>query len=128
MPIKKLSPDLRTEVIMLEIILRQTEMLITNTLDTLAKLLEFKLKQEQRIPPLIKERNHLYKVIAKNRNPEQVTEAHQRLRDIGFELNVHRSQNYDYDAITKRARSLEGRIMDLIPHRKGRNYDKGWEK
>ncbi|MCL2806765.1 MAG: relaxase/mobilization nuclease domain-containing protein [Coriobacteriia bacterium] len=117
-PAKRLTPNLSAEVMMLEIILRQTEILITNTLDTLTKLHEFKLQQQQRIPPLIKERNKLYKIIAKADDATEAAEARQRLKDIGCELKTQRTQIRECEAIASRELKLDSRNKDqkLIRH------------
>jgi len=114
-PTKLLAPELRAEVATIEAILHQLELLAENLLDALAKLLEFKLKQQQKIPPIIKERNRLYKAIAKTNDPEKLAEANQRLKDIGFELKELRLQVRDCEAIAGRAFNLNKRIKEFAP-------------
>jgi len=113
-PTKLLAPELRVKVATIEAILRQLEMLAENLLDTLAKLLEYKLKQQQKIPPIIKERNRLYKAITKTSDPEKLAEAKQRLKDIGYELKELRLQVRDCEAIVRRMPDMNDRIKVLV--------------
>ncbi|MCL2605711.1 MAG: relaxase/mobilization nuclease domain-containing protein [Coriobacteriia bacterium] len=123
-PAKRLNPNLNSEVLMLEIILRQTEMLITNTLDTITKLLEFKLQKQQRIPLLIKERSRLYRIIAKGDNAIETAEARQRLKEIGCEHKVLRTQIRDCDDIEQREDILDERIKEHTSLLRGRKLDR----
>jgi len=127
-PKKLLSPDLRAEVATIEAIMRQLELLAENLLDTLTKLLEFKLKQQQKIPPIIKERNRLYKTIAKTSDPEKLAEAKQRLKDIGYELRDLRLEVRDCEAIVESELGFDNRIEKWIPQPRAGIRDEGWVK
>jgi len=127
-PAKLLALDLRVEVATIEAILRQLELLAENLLDTLAKLLEYKLKQQQKIPPIIKERNRLYKAIRKTNDPEKLAEAKQRLKDIGYELKELRLKVSDGETIAEREPSLNRRITELIPSPKVRSTENRCER
>jgi len=126
-PMKLLAPELRAEIATIETILRQLELLAENLLDTLTKLLEFKFKQQQKIPPIIKERNHLYKVAAKTSDPEKQAEAKQCLKDIGYELKELRLKVRDCEAIAEREFDLDERIEGFTSQSKERmqNRDRG---
>ena len=116
-PTKLLAPDLRAEVATIETILRQLELLVENLLDTLTKLLEFKLKQQQKISPIIKERNRLYGTIAKTSDPEKLAEAKQRLKGIGYELKELRLQVRDCETIAAHESNMSKRVEGFSPQK-----------
>jgi hypothetical protein len=119
--IAAVAPTMRAEAAATGAILRQAYLLLENLIDTVFSLIEFKLKTQAKIDPLIKERNCLYKTINRTSNPEKITDCRQRLKDINMEIKPLRLAVKDCDTVIEREPQLKQRIKVLEPRNNERN-------
>ena len=117
-PMRQLQPSLRAEAAALESLMRQAMLLLEYAIATIEALFKLKSAFEHKLTPLEKERAKLYKIVAKSDNPEEVSEARVRLKDIKSELKEIRLVVKDCDAIAEREPGLDQRIREISPRQR----------
>jgi len=112
-PNKRLSPEIRADLKELDKISKQTELLVSNKLDTYEQFFAFKTQKTKELDSLLDKRSKLWYKHKKSKNPSEKESIRNEIDLLNKEINPLREEVVLCDGIEERTPKMEQNVSDF---------------
>lgn len=112
-PNKRLSPEIRADLKELDKISKQTELLVSNKLDTYEQFFAFKTQKTKELDSLLDKRSKLWYKHKKSKNPSEKESLRNEIDLLNKEINPLREEVVLCDGIEERTPKMEQKVSDF---------------
>lgn len=112
-PNKRLSPEIRADLKELDKISKQTELLVSNKLDTYEQFFAFKTQKTKELDSLLDKRSKLWYKHKKSKNPSEKESIRNEIDLLNKEINPLREEVVLCDGIEERTPKMEQKVNDF---------------
>ena len=112
-PNKRLSPEIRADLKELDKISKQTELLVSNKLDTYEQFFAFKTQKTKELDSLLDKRSKLWYKHKKSKNPSEKESIRNEIDLLNKKINPLREEVVLCDGIEERTPKMEQNVSDF---------------
>lgn len=112
-PRRKLSPAIRADIKEMDSISKQTELLVSNKLETYEQFFSFKTQKEKELDSLLDQRSKLWYKHKKSKNPSEKQMIRNQIDELSISIKELRKEVVLCDGIEERSSKIEQNVKDF---------------